>query len=130
MHLPQMMQGSGNTHVDARVEEVVSMEPEDPWMILDLCEARTGDGHTKYQVFWDEASKFINGDLGIAVGDRRHSTITHLAKAISLRDFRDQVKARLPDNAPVPVDEWLRLQFWPESRNAHTSLQYTGRLNV
>jgi len=44
---------------------------------------------TKYQVLWDEASKFIDEDIGTAVNDRRHSTITHLVKAISLQDFRD-----------------------------------------
>ena len=114
--------------IDARVQEVVSMEPEDPQTIIDLREARTADGHTKYQVFWDKASKFINEDIGTAVDDRRHSTVTHLAKAISLRDFRDQVKARLPEKTPVPNDEWLRLQFWPKSPNAHTSLQANARI--
>ena len=80
---------------------------------------------SKYRVFWDKASKFIDEDIGTAVNHRRHSTNTHLAKAISLQDFHDQVKAQLPENAPVPSDEWLRLQFWPKSRNASTSFRTT-----
>ena len=60
------------------------MEPEDPHMILDLREAHTGDGQTKYQVFWDEAFKIMHEDVGNAVDDWRYSTVTHLAKAISL----------------------------------------------
>ena len=90
------------------------MEPEDPQIILDLHGTHTGDGHTKYQVFWDEASKIVNEDVGTAVDDGRYSTVTHLVKAIPFRDFCDQVKSRLPRNAPVPSDEWLRFQFWPE----------------
>lgn len=102
------------------------MEAEDPQTIIDLHEARTTDGHRKFQVFWDEASKFISEDIGTAIDDRRHSTVTHIAKAISLRDLHDQVKARLPENTPVPGKEWLRLQFWLKCPNAHASLQYTG----
>ena len=76
--------------IDACVQEVVGMEPGDPQTIIDLREARMADGHTKYQVFWDEASKLIDEDIGTAVDDRRHSTVTHLAKAVSVRDFCDQ----------------------------------------
>lgn len=47
--------------------------------------------HTKYQVFWDEASEFINEDVGTEVDDRRYSTVTQLTKAISLQDFCGQV---------------------------------------
>ena len=84
---------TNEAEIDARIQEVVSMEPEDPQTIIDLREARKADGHTKYQVLWDEASKFINEDIGTTVDDRSPSIITHLAKAISLRNFRDQVKA-------------------------------------
>lgn len=62
-------------------------------------------------MFWDEAVKYIDEDIGIAVDDRRHTTVTHLPKAISIRDFQDQVEARLPESALFPSEEWLRLQF-------------------
>lgn len=81
-------------------------------------------------MFWDEAKKYINEDLGVAVDDRRHGEVTHLAKAISVRDLREQVTVRCPHDTPIPSEEWLRLQFWPKTPKARVSLQYTGRLNV
>ena len=116
--------------IDSRVLEMLSMEPEDPQTLFDLREARSTKGHTKFQAFWDEAAKYIDEDVGTAVDDRRHTTITHLAKAISIRDFRDQVAARLPEGALIPSEEWLRLQFWPKSPGTKVGLQHTGRLQV
>ena len=98
--------------------------------VIDLREVHGNKGKTIYDIFWEEASKFINEDLGAAVDDRRHTQVTHLAKAISIRDFKEQVKARCPDNTPIPSDEWLRLQFWPKNLKTKPALQYTGRLNV
>ena len=63
------------------------MEPEGPQTVFDLHEAQSTKGTTKFDVFWEEAEKYINEDVGTAVDDRRHATVTHLAKAISIRDF-------------------------------------------
>ena len=112
--------------IDSRVLEMLSMEPEDPQTLFDLRETRSTKGHTKFQAFWDEAAKFIDEYVGTAVDDRRHTTITHLAKAISIRDFRDQVAARLPEGALIPSEEWLRLQFWPKSPETKLAFSTLG----
>ena len=116
--------------IDSRVQEVIDMEPDDPQTVFDLREAHKPTGETKYQVFWDEAAKFINEDIGTAVDDRRHASVTHLTKAISIHDFREQVKARVPEETAIPSDEWLRLQFWPKAPKTRVGLQHTGRLKV
>ena len=116
--------------IDERVREIINMEPEDPNTIVDLREVKSTEKRTKFNVFWDEAQKFINEDLGVAVDDRRHGEVTHLAKAISIRDLREQVSSRCPPGTPIPSDEWLRLQFWPKTKKAAVSMHYTGRLNV
>ena len=116
--------------IDERVREIVSMEPEDPNTIVDLREVKNIETRTKFDLFWDEAKKYINEDLGAAVDDRRHGEVTHLAKAISIRDLREQVTCRCPPGTPIPSEEWLRLQFWPKTPKANISLHYTGRLNV
>ena len=121
---------SSEAEIDSRVLEVLSMEPEDPQTVFDLREARSTKGTTKFEVFWEEAEKYINEDVGAAVDDRRHTTVTHLAKAISIRDFREQVRARVPDGTPIPSPEWLRMQFWPKSQKTKTALQHTGRLKI
>ena len=56
--------------------------------------------------------------------------ITHLAKAISIRDFREQVQKRCPSVTPIPCDEWLQLQFWPKIPKTRAALSHTGRLKV
>ena len=116
--------------VDERVREILAMEPEDPSTVVDLREVKHKDTRTKFEVFWSEAQKYINEDLGVAVDDRRHGEVTHLAKAISIRDLREQVSHRCPPGTAIPSEEWLRLQFWPKTPKARVSLQYTGRLNV
>ncbi len=67
--------------------------------------------HPQYDVFWNEAEKFINEDVGMAVEDRRHGQVTHLARAISIRDFREQVTSRCPEGTIIPSEEWLQLQL-------------------
>ena len=65
-----------------------------------------------------------------AVADRRHSTVLHVAKAISIRDLREQVSARYPEGAAIPCDEWIRIQFAPVCTSSSTALRFTGRLKV
>ena len=36
----------------------------------------------------------------------------------------------MPSDTPIPSEEWLRLQFSPKTKNATSSMHYTGRLNV
>lgn len=56
--------------------------------------------------------------------------MTHIAKAVSIRDLRDQVQAKCPPGTPVPSCEWIRLQFWPKSRSDSASMQHTGRFKL
>ena len=116
--------------IGSHVQEVIDMEPENPQTVFDLHEARKPTGETKYQVFWDEAAKFINEDIGMAVDDRRHTSVTHLAKAMSICDFHEQVKAQVPEGTAILSDEWLRLQFWPKSPKTRAGLQHTGCLKI
>ncbi len=53
----------------------------------------------KYDKFWDECEAVLNEDIGLAVDDRRHSEVSHLASAISVRDLHERVKARLPEGS-------------------------------
>ena len=116
---------------DEHVPKILTIEPaEDPNTVVDLQEVKNKDSRTKFEVFWSEAKKYINEDLGVAVDDRKHGEVTHLAKVISIRDLREQVSQRCPPGTAIPSEEWLRLQFWPKTPKARVSLQYTGRLNV
>ena len=48
-----------------------------------------------YEPFSQACADYLNETSAKAGEDRRHGTICHLSLAISLREFRDQVKLRL-----------------------------------
>ena len=115
------------SEIDERVAAL--FELEEPSLVYDLRDHFSGR-QSKFDVFWQRAKEYLEEDIGTAVDDRRHSTVLHVAKAISVRDLRERVAARCPDGTPVPSDEWIRLQFAPVCVSACTALRYTGRLQV
>lgn len=111
--------------VDERIHLILDME--DPDVIPDLRIHNSGNA-TKYDVFWQKCEELLAEDIGVAVDDRRHGTITHIARAISVRDLVQQVKDKCPDGTPIPSNEWVRLQFWPSS--GKSSFRNTGRFKM
>ena len=69
------------------------IEMEDPDIVADLRHLNSG-AQSKYDNFREECSKFLKQQVGTAVDDRRHTEVTHIATAISVRDLRDQVAAK------------------------------------
>ena len=98
--------------VDKRVKLFVEME--DPDVVMDLRELLSGKA-SKFDIFWEECAKFLQEEVGLAVDERRHSKVTHIACAVSVRDLQEQVTSRCPANTPIPSRSWLSLQFWPKS---------------
>ena len=114
--------------IDNRVKLFADLE--DPDIIMDLREVLHSDKKTKFNVFWDECTKFLQENIGLAVDERRHSHVTHIASALSVRDLQQQVAAQCPPSTPVPSISWLSLQFWPKSAHAHSKIHYTRRFRV
>jgi len=50
----------------------------------------------KFDRFWYECEAVLNEEVGVAMDDHRHSEVTHLASAISIRDIWECVKGFLP----------------------------------
>ena len=66
-----------------------------------------------------------------AVSERRHGAdFLYLPFAISVENLRQQVKARLPDDTPVPSNEWIRLQFWPSDPYTSRAMHHTGHFDI
>ena len=71
----------------------------------------------KYNVFWEYCQKFLDGavknsvDSLLAVDERRHDTIVHLAKAISVKNLHNQVTTICSENTLIPHKQWICLQF-------------------
>lgn len=113
--------------IDERMRMILEMEDAD--IVVDLRHLNSGR-KTRYDIFWTECQKFLDEVVGTPVDDRRQGSVTHLAKAISVRDLREQVQAKCPDGTPIPSESWIRLQFWPKTEHARSKIHYTGRLNV
>ena len=65
---------------------------EEPDLVFDLREIILYSGNgSKFDLFWAKAKEFLEEDVGTAVDDRRHNDVVHLAKAVSVRDQREQV---------------------------------------
>lgn len=113
--------------IDNRVKLFANME--EPDIVIDLRELLRGRG-SKFDAFWDECAKFLQENVGLAVDDRRHTEVTHIASALSVRDLREQVASRCPAGTPIPSRSWISLQFWPKSVHAKSHVHYTGRFAV
>lgn len=120
----------GPTLSEKEIDERVNLlfELEEPDFIYDLRSLNSSKQH--YDVFWNKAKEFLEEDIGTAVDDRRHSGVVHVAKAISVRDFRQQVQQRCPPDTPIPSDELIRLQFVLAYKSYKTAAKYTCRLEV
>ena len=121
---------SASQNVDERVN--IMIELGDPEFISDLRHLNRGLTN-KFDTFWSYAQKYFENTVNetvLAVDERRHDTIQHLAQAISIRDLRQQVVNLCPVNTEIPSEQWLRLQFWPRNPTYLSSLKYTGKLDA
>ena len=122
----------GDASAASTLEQVVDeqyMDMEYPDIVMDLRSFNAGT-KSKYDVFWEECHTFLQEEVGMAAEERRHSEVTHLARAISVRDLIQQVSARCPPATPIPCRSWLSLQFWPKSKHTHSKVHYTGCFKV
>ena len=110
--------------LDTRLREALDME--DPDLIVDL---RENNGRTtdKFKVFWECMEKYLNEST--AVQERRHGSLTFMAKAISVRDLIQEV-AKLYPGELVTSEQWVRLQFFIKNPRAKTASQYQSRFKV
>ena len=118
---------TSQAELDERVNAFFEME--EPGLVYDLRQIYSGRA-SQYDTFWERAKEFLEEDVGTAVDDRRHSQTVHLAKAISVRDLREQVMSRCPVGTPLPSEEYVRLQFLPTRKNTKVAERYTGKLEV
>jgi hypothetical protein len=112
--------------IDKRIQALIDME--DPDIVADL-RSLNGSHSSRFDIFWDHCQRYLNEQFESAVDDRRHGNVTHLARAISIRDFISQVKSLCPEGTDIPSKEWVRLQFWPKTPSAKVSLHIQSALN-
>ena len=119
------------THSEALVDKRVQafLDCEDDEIIWDLRHNNAGR-REKYTVFFENCEKYINSQAEVAVDERRHDSIVHMATSMSAPVLLREVTSMCPPDTPVPSVKWLLLQFWPKDPTKKSSMQYTGRLKV
>lgn len=75
--------------IDKRLEEFVNLK--DDSIIYDL--RALNKSKVVYTTFFDKAAEVINEEIDVAVDDRRHDAVVHLAKAMSVGDLYRCVSA-------------------------------------
>ena len=120
--------------VDDRIAQL--LDSEDPNLVWDLRVLNEGRPEA-FTVFLENCQQYLESSVEMAVDERRHDTveadgdiITHLAKALSVRDLHDEVTKKCPPGTPIPSIQWLRYQFWPRKPTAMTSKRYKGNLKI
>ena len=92
---------TSQAEIDARVSSVFDLE--EPDIVFDLRHVYSGNA-SKFDLFWAKAKEFLEEDIGTAVDDRRHSEVVHLAKAVSVRDLREQVCVQCQCQCNIPAE--------------------------
>ena len=100
---------------------------QDPDIIVDLRHLNSNESD-RFTVFWEKCTQYLS--TCTAVHERRHDTVTFMAKAISVRDLIQEVTKLCPEGTPVPSQAWVSLNFCPRNPHSLVAKRYTGRLKV
>lgn len=124
-------ESSGDTAGEDAVQQrlfTFLLESDDVELVHDLRKNNGRHKDPKLDPFWEELGRFLQ-EKG-AVQERRHNEYLYMPCAISVSDLLEQVKARLPENTPVPSLSWLKLNFFPSNPYTRAAVNYTGRFEV
>ena len=75
--------------IDRRVVQMVEME--DPDIVPDL-RVHNGGRKAVFHPFWSACKQVLEKKLGLAVDDRCHDDVQHMASVVSVRDLWQQAK--------------------------------------
>lgn len=112
-----------NPAIDQRMRTAVMAS--DPELIVDLRHLNKGRLSDTFDVFFST----LEHDLEeLKAADERRHGIEHISKYLSVRDLINQVKAKLPDDVPIPSESTVLLAFVPKNAHANVAKLYKGRV--
>jgi hypothetical protein len=118
-HLTKNASSSRTTaeaEIDAHITEAILAE--DAEIILDLLEINTNDSD-RFTTFWDKCNEFLQ--TCTTVHERRHGTVTFMAKLISIRDLIEQVHKMCTEGTPIPSNALVQFNFFPHNPRTITA---------
>ena len=105
------------------------IDTQDPELIADMRLLNKGRPE-EFEEFWKVAQALINEAELKAVDDRRLGTYTHMAVAMSVRDFKAKVVEKLPEGVKIPSDQTVYYGFEPANRFNASAEYHTGKLKL
>ena len=100
---------------------------EDSDIVMDLREYNKS-GQDCFGIFWDKCNKFLT--FCTLVHERRHGTISFIAKADSVHDLIEQVTKLCPAGIPISSESWVLFNFCPRNPRTKVASRYACRLNL
>ena len=76
------------------MRDVLVIEMEDPDIIPDP-HVHNSEQELNFNYLAMLGNEILNEDVGTAVGDRRHDSVLHLVKVVSVHDLWEQIVAKL-----------------------------------
>ncbi|CAG8773660.1 38872_t:CDS:1 [Gigaspora margarita] len=93
--------------IDIRIR--LALDLSDPEISTDLREHNT-KRPSKYDAFWNVVAQFLVGkatDTIVAIDERHHDTVVHLATAISVNDLLHQIQNKCTLDIVTPSAQWF-----------------------
>lgn len=112
-----------NPGIDQRMRTAVLAS--DPDLIIDLRHLNKGRPADTFEVFFDTLDHELEE---LKAADERRHGVEHISRFLSVRDLISQVKAKLPENVPIPSESTVLLAFVPKKAHANVSKLYKGRV--
>ena len=122
-----MMEDKKSKEIQERMRQII--DTQDPDLIADMRQLNEGRP-AEFEEFWKEGQAVINQAQLEAVDDRRHGTITHMAVAMSISDFKAKVVERLPEGVKIPSDQTVYYGFEPANRFTASAKYHNGKLDL
>ena len=111
--------------IDERVQEALLAEDID--IIIDLRHLNSSS-EDNFSLFWAKCSEYLT--TCTTVHERRHDTVSFMAKAISVQDLIEQVSKMCPEGTPIPSESWVRFNFFPRNPHTVTAKRYRKQLQA
>lgn len=113
-----------NPTLDIRVQQ--SILSEDPDLCLDMRKMNPGRPEDTFNVFFEKLSQKV--EEFAAVDERRHGSVCHFSKYISVKDLIQDVAKDVPSDTPIPSESTVLYSFVPKNAHTKAAKLYTSKI--
>jgi hypothetical protein len=113
-----------NPTLDTRVQQAILSE--DPDLVFDMRHMNPGRPNDTFNTFFEKLGSKV--EEFAAVDDRRHGSVCHFSKFISVPDLIQDVAKDLPEGTPIPSESSVLYSFVPKNADTKAAKLYTCKV--